>query len=80
MIPVGGTYTIDAKTAVEVIGQIEPKIIIPMHYKVTGLEVPLEGVDKFVKELGIEAEKVDKYKILKKLLPAEEMKLVVFNI
>jgi len=80
MIPVGGMYTIDAKTAVEVIGQIEPKVIIPMHYKVPGLGIPVDGVEKFVKELGLDAEKVDKYKISKKLLPAEEMKLVVFNI
>jgi len=80
MIPVGGTYTLDAKTAAAVIGQIEPKIIIPMHYKVPGLEVVLDGVEKFIKELGLDPEKVDKYKITKKLLPAEEMKLIVLNI
>ena len=80
MIPVGGTYTLDAKTAAAVIGQIEPKIIIPMHYKVPGLEVMLDGVEKFIKELGLDPEKTDKYKISKKLLPAEEMKLIVFNI
>lgn len=79
MIPVGGTYTIDAKKAAEVIGQIEPKIIIPMHYKVPGLEVSLDGPEKFVKEIGLTPEKVDKYKIAKKLLPAEETKLVMFN-
>lgn len=80
MIPVGGTYTIDAKKAAEVIGQIEPKIIIPMHYKVAGLEVSLDGPEKFVKEIGLTPEKVDKYKMVKKLLPAEETKLVMFNI
>ncbi len=81
MIPVGGTYTIDAKTAVEVINQIEPKIVIPMHYKVEGSTTKeLEGPEKFVKELGLTPEKVDKYKIAKKLLPAEEIKLVMFEI
>ncbi|HZZ99553.1 MAG TPA: MBL fold metallo-hydrolase [Candidatus Paceibacterota bacterium] len=80
MIPVGGSYTIDAKKAVEVIGQIEPKIVIPMHYKIPGIEFPLDGVDKFVKELGLTPEKVDKYKIVKKNLPTEEMQLVTFNI
>src|SRR5205823_2585208 len=69
MIPVGGTYTIDAKTAVEVISQIEPKVIIPMHYMVEGhAPSPLDGPDKFVKELGLDAEKLDKYKIVKKNL------------
>jgi L-ascorbate metabolism protein UlaG (beta-lactamase superfamily) len=80
IIPVGGVYTIDGKTAVEVINQIEPKIVIPMHYKVPGLTVALDGPEKFIKELGLTPEKVDKYKISKKLLPAEEIKLVVFTI
>lgn len=79
MIPVGGVYTIDAKTAVEVINQIEPKIVIPMHYKLPGLGVGLEGSEKFVKELGLTPEKTDKYKISKKLLPMEEMKLVMLE-
>ena len=51
MIPVGGTYTIDAKTAVEVINQIEHKIVIPMHYKISDLKIPLDSPEKFVKEL-----------------------------
>jgi len=79
-IPVGGNYTINYKEAVEVIGQIEPKIIIPMHYKVKDLKVEIEGPDKFMKELGLTPEKVEKYKIAKKLLPTEEMKLVMFEI
>ena len=80
LVPVGGNYTINAKEAVGVIGQIEPKIIIPMHYKIKDLKVEIEGPEKFIKELGLTPEKVDKYKISKKLLPAEEIKLVMFNI
>jgi len=80
IIPVGGNYTIGPKEAVEVISQIEPKIIIPMHYKIPGLTVEIDGSEKFVKELGLTPETVDKYKIAKKLLPAEEVKLVMFNI
>lgn len=79
MIPVGGTYTIDAKTAVEVINQIEPKIVIPMHYEVPGLIYELDASTKFIKELGLTPENVDTYKIAKKNLPVEEVKLVVFN-
>lgn len=80
MIPVGGNYTIGPKEAVEIISQIEPKIIIPMHYKIPGLTVDIDTADKFVKELGLTPEKTDKFKIQKKMLPAEEMKLVMFNI
>ena len=45
MIPVGGVYTIDAKKAVKIIKQIEPSIIIPMHYKLPGLTEELAKVD-----------------------------------
>ncbi len=80
MIPVGGKYTIDYKEAVEVIGQIEPKIVIPMHYKLKDLNLDVDGPDKFLKEVGLTPEKVDKFKIAKKLLPVEEMKLVMLTI
>ncbi|MDD3711111.1 MAG: MBL fold metallo-hydrolase [Patescibacteria group bacterium] len=79
-IPVGGKYTIDAKKAVEVISQIEPRIVIPMHYKTKDLKIDIEGVDKFIKELGIEPNYEDKLKINKKDLPTEDMRLIVFNI
>ncbi len=39
LIPVGGKYTIDAKQAVEVISQIEPRIVIPMHYSIPGVNM-----------------------------------------
>lgn len=79
LVPVGGNYTINYKEAIGVISQIEPKIIIPMHYKVKDLKIELDGPEKFVKELGLAPEKVDKYKIAKKLLPLEEMKLVMLE-
>ena len=39
MIPVGGVYTIDAKEAIKIMSQIEPKITIPMYYKIPKLKV-----------------------------------------
>ena len=38
MIPVGGVYTIDSEEAAGIISQIEPRIVIPMHYKIPGLK------------------------------------------
>ena len=78
-IPIGGVYTIDAKQAVEVISQIEPRIIIPMHYKVTGLKVKLDGIDKFCKEIGVCERPVDKLKITKKEIPQEETKVIIMK-
>ena len=79
MVPVGGKYTINYKEAVGVVGKIEPKVIIPMHYKVKDLKLDIDGPDKFIKEMGLKPEKVDKFKVAKKNLPTEEMVLVVFN-
>ncbi len=80
LIPVGGKYTLDAKRAVEVVTQVEPRIIIPMHYKVPGLKLDIDGVDKFIKELGITTSHEDKLKIYKKDLPQEDRELVILNI
>lgn len=79
-VPVGGTYTIDAKKAVHVIAQIEPKIVVPMHYKIPNITIPkLEGVELFIKEVGLDAEKGDKLKVAKKTLPVDETQLFVFK-
>ena len=48
-LPVGGRYTIDAKGADEVIEQIHPALVVPMHYRTGGLGFELDGVDKFLK-------------------------------
>ncbi|MDO8671520.1 MAG: MBL fold metallo-hydrolase [Dehalococcoidia bacterium] len=54
MIPVGGiAATIDASAAVETISLIQPKIVIPMHYKTDALTYPFDSVDKFLKEMGV---------------------------
>ena len=80
LIPVGGVYTIDAKTAVEVIGQLEPRIVIPMHYKLPGVKSEVEAVEKFIKELGVQPRKEEKLKIAKKDLPQEGMDLVILEV
>lgn len=79
MIPVGGTYTIDGKKAVEIVSQIEPRIIIPMHYKIKGLKENLDTADSFIKELGIKPDEEEKLKINKKDLPQEGMELAVLK-
>ncbi len=80
LIPVGGTYTIDAKKAVEVISQIEPRIVIPMHYKTKDIKYDLDPIDKFIKEIGLTPTYEEKLKISKKDLPQEDMELVILSI
>jgi L-ascorbate metabolism protein UlaG (beta-lactamase superfamily) len=49
LIPVGGYYTIDAKDATEVINQLNPKIVIPMHFLTDKCSFPIKPVDEFLK-------------------------------
>lgn len=79
LIPVGGRFTLDAKKAVEVVSQIEPRIVIPMHYKIPGLKADIEGVDKFIKELSIKPTEEERLKIVKKDLPQEDMELIILK-
>ncbi|MFH1550279.1 MAG: MBL fold metallo-hydrolase [Planctomycetota bacterium] len=48
MLPVGGTFTLDAAGATRVVEQIKPGIVIPMHYKIKGLDLDIAGADGFL--------------------------------
>ncbi len=50
MIPVGGYYTLGAEEAKEMVKMHSPKVVIPMHYKVHGLTLPIHGVEEFLKK------------------------------
>lgn len=79
MVPVGGVYTIESKEAAEVVAQLEPKVIVPMHYLLPGLKAPLEGVEKFLKEMGEEGLTAqNKLTVSKDKLP-EEPTVVLLN-
>jgi L-ascorbate metabolism protein UlaG (beta-lactamase superfamily) len=52
LLPVGGVSTINAPVAAEIVRQLEPKVVIPMHYKTPALKRELESVDRFLKEIG----------------------------
>jgi len=74
-IPVGGKYTIDAFQAKEIINQLEPLMVIPMHYKREGLS----PVSFFTKEMGQEnIIPLPKIKITKDSLP-DKMQVVVLE-
>lgn len=80
MIPVGGTYTISGKEALKIMSQIEPKITIPMHYQIPKLKIKIDGLDKFLKAVGIKSiEPEKKLTIKKKDFSSEEAKIVILK-
>ena len=54
LVPVGGNCTINATQAAAVVAQVEPKLIVPMHYATdeTRGNLALDEVERFCKELG----------------------------
>jgi len=79
LIPVGGGETIGTAEAVEIVRELEPRIVIPMHYKTPDLKKELEKLDKFKKELGVKEETMPKLKISKKELIEEDIKLIILE-
>lgn len=82
MVPIGGIYTIDAKTAVKVISSIEPSYVIPMHYQTAELKLgeSLDTLEKFMDEMGLETHKtLDMLKLSKRGDVSEETEVVVLK-
>ncbi|MAG59595.1 lactamase [Candidatus Woesebacteria bacterium] len=81
LVPVGGVYTLDSSRASEVVSSLEPKVVIPMHYQVDGLDPKtfkgLASVDDFIKEIGVEPTRSSKFVVTHDKLPEEEQLVVL---
>jgi L-ascorbate metabolism protein UlaG (beta-lactamase superfamily) len=80
MVPVGGRYTINGKQAVEVINQVEPKVVIPMHYQLPGLKFELDDLENFVKAIGLSPiSSESRLKISRCDLDSENLQLMILS-
>ena len=78
LVPVGGGGSLDARAAAEAVSMLEPKIVIPMRYKTAGATGDLEGVEKFLKEMGAEAKAPEsRLNITKSGLPSDTTVVVL---
>lgn len=48
-IPVGGVFTLEPQHCWKVIQDLDPKLVIPMHYKTGGLSISIHKLDEFLK-------------------------------
>jgi L-ascorbate metabolism protein UlaG (beta-lactamase superfamily) len=55
LVPVGGRNAINAAQAAELVRQLEPRFVVPMHYAIPGLKVELDSLDRFLKEMAVTA-------------------------
>ncbi len=79
-IPIGGEDALNSTEAIKIMSQIEPKIIIPIYYKIPKLNVKLDKLENFLKEIGIKsAPAMPKLSIKKKDIPSDEAKIIVLE-
>jgi L-ascorbate metabolism protein UlaG (beta-lactamase superfamily) len=80
LIPVGGGATLGPGEAAEVVSQLEPSLVVPMHYKLPGLKVNgLQPVDHFCREMGTKDFVPESKLTVSRGSLAPEIKLVVLE-
>jgi len=80
LVPVGGNTAMNAAQAAEVVRQLEPRYVVPMHYAIPGLKLQLEPIDRFLKEMGVAAsEPQPKLSVQKSSVSEYETKVVVLE-
>jgi L-ascorbate metabolism protein UlaG (beta-lactamase superfamily) len=80
-LPVGGKPVLSAKQAMEFVSVLEPRVVIPIYYRVPKCTVKLDGVEPFLKELGAKGvEPQDKIRIAKRDLPEEDMQVYLLRV
>lgn len=78
LVPVGGGAAFDAAPAAETVSLIEPKLVIPMHFKTDAEKTKLDGVDRFLKEMGAQvSEGHAKISVTRSSLPGETQVFVL---
>lgn len=79
LVPVGGGGSLTAAQAAEVVTMIEPNYVVPMHYQIPSLKIPLDELDRFLNEMGqSEVTTESSLRVTSTSLP-EETQLVVLE-
>ena len=68
LVPVGGYFTIDSAAAEMITARLNPRVVVPMHYKTEKCGFPIAAVDEFIK--GKKVQRIDReLEISKETLP-----------
>ena len=82
IIPVGGNgFTLDPHDAATITRQIDPKVVIPVHYEDARVkyEVPQLPLEQFINELKLPVETVDKYKLKNAAALPDVLSIIAIN-
>jgi len=81
LVPIGGNTSLNAAKAAEVISLLEPSIVIPMHYGMSGALMELDPLPKFLKEMGLtEVETEESIKLTSANVLPEETRVMVLDL
>lgn len=83
ILPIGGGDLLNVEKVIEIIKQIEPKIVIPMYYKIPNLKIKRNDLENFLKKVEIKLieQNLDKFSIKKRDLEnwGEEIKIITLK-
>lgn len=80
LTPIGGTSTLNAVQAAEIVNMIEPNIVVPMHYMTETSIIKLDPLNKFLKEMGLSnVEPINSLKVSSPRNLPEETQVVVLE-
>lgn len=78
-VPSGGDLGVTPALAAELVNTIEPRIVVPVDYHVSGSKAKRSGPEAILKELGAKPETVDKLKLVKKDLPTDDRRVYLIE-
>ncbi len=79
ILPVGSNSVLTPKIASQIVNDIGPKIVIPSHYETSGLKLPNEKLEVFLKQYGSKSEPIEKLMIKKKELVEEKTQVIILE-
>jgi L-ascorbate metabolism protein UlaG (beta-lactamase superfamily) len=80
LLPVGGGEGMSPTMAADLISEVEPRIVVPIHFSIPGIKAELGSIDTFCKHLGAcQKEEMNRLKIQKKDLPVDTMMVAVLE-
>jgi L-ascorbate metabolism protein UlaG (beta-lactamase superfamily) len=79
ILPIGGKSVMDSKIASSIVGQIEPRLVIPSYGYADGSKVAFAGVEAFCKDIGFQIQEAGRAKITKSSLPDEDTQIIILS-
>ncbi len=83
LLPIGGGEVLSSGDAANLVNEIEPRVVIPMYYRIPGLspevEKTLEPKDAFLKIFRVHETVGTKFKVQRKDLPEEKTKIIIID-